>query len=444
MFNAVSLAIDVANLQLNLANASEVALLQAAVTAALASLPTFAASVTSITLSSDSQSLVISGSVTAANRTLFAPGSITTAPNPITWTATTTVPPTTATHLQTLIQDTIIPLLVAGTPSAGAQMYSGQSPQFYVGQARFLADQLRAMSSANMPGLTAVFLKALVNMYAFAAVSNVRVTWVPDAVAASKLRRRSIATIPSALAVTFSYNASCLPTDLMCQLLTSNGPLGTSVLSALNTAFNSYLLVGSQCQIITGPSAGTYNTTCLNAIASPYCSTLFGQGMAQPDARTATAALLYNITYCGTQPLYLNGSCMDPTYTATALTLSSSVAAACDCGITTTTTTTTQPIISNAAASSSGGGGGIGIYAGAAGGGALLVILIVLVLWRRKRQSPVAKKVSISNFTSLRIIICMHSMYIYRLFSICSFINFTIHTCVHVVTLTLASLINIF
>lgn len=198
--------------------------------------------------------------------------------------------------------------------------------------------------------------------------------WQPSV---PSLRRRSVVlgATTTGFVLTFNYNVSCLASNTACQTQSTGSTLYVSTNSALNNAFNAFNLALGPCQIL-GSTAGFYifNTTCLDATAATYCGSLVAIGVDSFTARNNTADFLYNLTVCGTQPAFPNGTCLDSSYTTTAIANSSSIANSCSC------------VNLASASSSGGGGGGLGMAAGAAAGGIILIVIIIIVLLRRRRN----------------------------------------------------------
>jgi len=200
-------------------------------------------------------------------------------------------------------------------------------------------------------------------------------------------RRRSIPVTPTAIIVTFTYNITCMPNDMICQSSASNTPLYNAFSAALGISYSSFSPILPRCLLL-GPAAisanSIYNITCLSELATTSCMGLFNQGVSETMARNMTSMMLFNMTRCGIQPPEPSGNCYDLSYISTALSNSSSIAAACKCSD------------GSDVAGSSAGSGAVGPAAGGAGAAILiiLVIIIIVVVMRRKknRQAPEAKK----------------------------------------------------
>lgn len=489
-FTSASLSVTLDQLNTNINNATQRGILQNAITSALASqLPSFSQS---LTLAMSGNTLTVTGVITAANSSFFTPGSITQSPNPIAWTATTGTVSNTATRVQSIIQTTLPPLMLAyylvqladsvaatrsnlppaandlantisNTPNASAavnisatnpcfstcttnclscaaslndtliaagidpatastlaqslvnakdsvnsqggnwsavstnvntvvtqtstsntitqqqqqvtpQIYTVTSLPFYIGRQRFLSDQLRAY--ANRQSLASSFYASLRSLATLKSVWNLQVDWIANVPNAR--RRRTAQTLPSAITATFTYNISCLPGDTVCQSNAATTSTYSTILNQFNGAFNAFTYPAPLCQILAGQNAGTFNSTCLNEAANTYCAASSAT-YTEAVSRSLTQSFIYNLTVCNTQPAYPDGTCVDTSYAATALTSSTSISQSCTCS---SGGSSTPP-----AASSGGGGGGGMAFAGAGAGGAILLIVIIVLVVRRRRQN---------------------------------------------------------
>ena len=280
--------------------------------------------------------------------------------------------------------------------AAMPQVYTVHSSPFFVGRTPgTVADQLRAIWSSNIQRLANTFATALlgVSTAPISLVFNMSVSWGRDVSSMTGSRRRSIPVTPTAIIVTFTYNITCMPNDMICQSGASNTPLYNAFSAALGISYSSFSPILPRCLLL-GPAAisanSIYNITCLSELATTSCMGLFNQGVSESMARNMTSMMLFNMTRCGIQPPEPSGNCYDLSYISTALSNSSSIAAACKCSD------------GSDVAGSSAGSGAVGAAAGGAGAGILiiLVIVIIVVVMRRKknRQAPEAKKVPITYF----------------------------------------------
>jgi len=286
---------------------------------------------------------------------------------------------------------------------ATPKLYTVNSPSFYIGRTRTLADQLLAISSGNIRAFTNALTASVTNF------QNIKQVWnLVPAFAGSvppSSRRRAVTLAPTAIQVTFTYNISCLPADTVCQstLLTS-AALYTSLLSALDNGFGVYALAPLQCQL---SGYTQWSSTCLRNVAVSACVASFAVSGNNAASQQVGAQAVYNITSCGFQPTFPNGTCLDPynVIQSSALADAQTIVIGMDCAsanntlppTTTPATTTAVPTTTTGLAAASGGGGGggggLGMAAGAAGGGvALIVIIIAVVLYRRKQRTAPQSK----------------------------------------------------
>lgn len=284
---------------------------------------------------------------------------------------------------------------------ATPKLFTVNSPPFYIGRTRTLADQLLAVSSGNSRAFANALTSSVTNF------QNIRQVWnlVPTfagSVPTGFRRRRSTPLSPTAIQVTFTYNISCLPADTACQstLLTS-AALYSSLSSALNNGFGVYALAPLQCQL---SGYTQWSATCLRNVAFDACVANFAISGNNAASQQVGAQAVYNITSCGFQPSFPNGTCLDPfnVIQSSALADAQTYVIGMDCTSinntlppTTASTTTAAATTVGAAASSGGGGGvGLGMVAGAAGGGiAVIIIIIAVAMYFRKQKTAPKSKV---------------------------------------------------
>lgn len=266
-------------------------------------------------------------------------------------------------------------------------------------RSRTVIDQLRALMPENRAALAASMLAALATAPGISNVSNLQIGWTPEwgSQSQSARRRRATTTTPSAVTAGFDYTVTCAPTDTAClTAATASSTLGTTLVNLLNNAFNTLSITAPQCQVLTGSTPG-WNSGCLSTVASNYCAAQLNTGATETVARSATQQLLFNMTRCGLEPTYPNGTCYDSSEESAATTASLNLATSVPCALVPTTATPVTTIPSNTTAvagSSSSGSGGLSlpIVAAAAGGGVLLLALIAFFVVRRRRSSASAKK----------------------------------------------------
>jgi len=281
------------------------------------------------------------------------------------------------------------------TPVAVSQ----NSPTFYFGRSRSLADQLAAVSTANSAALVESFKSLLAKFPQLSSISNFALGWVATLPSS---RRRGLPQSPSAITVSFSYSIMCSPSDTVClSLMSPGGALYLAVSAGLDATFSATSLsLFPPCYV--APSTITpaqFSWACLTNLATSFCASL---STPLSSATSATYAYLYEVTRCGFLPRYPNGNCLDNSYNQTAFVMAANISASA-CVATTAaptpatvavTTTTTTTIANVAAASSSGGGGGgLGLAAaGAGGGGAVIIIIIIVVVMRRRKNASGSKR----------------------------------------------------
>jgi len=297
------------------------------------------------------------------------------------WATTTS----TITDLVTNTQQTTT--LQQQSQAAEPQVYSMSSQPLGIARSRSAPDQLRAMMPENRAALMTLFNSYLRAMTSISDVRNVQATWTSNFNSGS--RRRAVLT-NSAISVTFDYNVSCLPTDTSCQTpATPTSPVGSSAVTALNNAFNLLSITPANCQSL-APNTPAYSYSCVLPLASAYCSALL-PGLSVAVARVVTKNYIYNLTHCGTQPSFPDGSCYDTSAYSEMMAFAENVSTDCAC----VAATSAPPIINNnggtgsgtpEASSSGGSGAGMPMIIGAAVGGIILLALIILLLLRRRRS----------------------------------------------------------
>jgi len=289
------------------------------------------------------------------------------------------------------------------------QVYSYTSASFGLGRLRSASFQLRALMPENRNALMTTLLNSLNAATNLLSIGNVQVGWSPNYVSPARRRRAvNVELTPSALTVQFSYNVSCVPVDTACRTpINPSTTVGAALLAQLNNALSISQIASPQCQLLSVASP-SFSQSCLNQVAADYCTAAMINGSSESSARLATQQVIYELTMCGLQPRYPNGSCFDTSEMAAGLSLASSTASSCYCAsstaattpstaptttpaATTTTTTTTASGdgsgSANAASASSGGSSMLPIIAAAAGGAAVLVLILVLLYLRKRRNA---------------------------------------------------------
>ena len=270
------------------------------------------------------------------------------------------------------------------------QMYTFQSPTFYIGMTASQFQQLRVNMPPNNVTFANLASTVLDASHIIQSVTNFQVGWVSQ-VPASR-RRRTLPASSSALTVNFQYSISCLPSAAQCAITSSSANF-PSLQSILNNVFNNmtiYVQPGWCQYYFPGNAVPNFNVTCITNWASNYCGSLVASEGVQ-NARAATNTVLYSFMKCGVSPTYSNGACFDTTYAAIAAQNASYYSS-----------TVTCVVPSAASAASTGGsssGGGIGLIAAAigAGVGVLLIVIIIIVVRRRKNSGGSIKSAKVGG-----------------------------------------------
>lgn len=290
--------------------------------------------------------------------------------------------------------------------------YLTSQPAFF-GRTMTVSDQLLAVSPQNINNLTKVVSNALQGTKLFDSVDSVNLTWVSTIPGGSNRRRSAPAAsnvlTASALQLIFSYSVSCSANDPACsQPFSPNSPAFASILNLISNAAQALSLLLPPCIISSGPLTGQPNPVCMNISGSAFCSNLVSLGMDTTSARASTFNFLYNLTRCGGQPAYPDGTCVDTSQLQNAQNVAQTISQVTTCAVPTPSPPVSPPSPpsppsspGNGAGGSSGsgsgaastadggggGGGGLGIIAGAAGGGAAIAILVAFLLWRRRKNN---------------------------------------------------------